>query len=118
MLAAAAWAEEQIGYSYLAQENPREALPYIKRALYNYPPEKHPRVIGLPSLRWMRIEIAVPHLHEAYVQLADDAAALEEFTRLRQAEDVGPTALYYTAVHHQRLGHYDQAIEIFTRSGS
>jgi tetratricopeptide (TPR) repeat protein len=112
---AAAWAEEQTGYAYLDQQKPRQALDYIKRALHDYPPETHPREMGFPSLKYLRIEIALPHLNDAYVQLGDDAAALEEFGKLRAAPDVGPTALYYTAVHHQRLGHYDQAIDLFTQ---
>jgi TolA-binding protein len=126
---AAAWAEEQTGYSYLDQQKPRQALDYIKRALHNYPPEKHPREMGFPSLKYLGgasaapecglaasgIEIALPHLNEGYVQMGDDAAALAEFGKLRAAADVGPTALYYTAVHHQRLGHYDQAIDLFTQ---
>jgi len=112
---AAAWAEEQIGYAYLGQGKPQEALTYIKRALYNYAPEKHPREMGFPSLKYLRIEIAVPHLHQAYVEAGDDAAALEEFTKLQHVDDVGRTAFYYLAVHHQRLGQYDHAIDLFTQ---
>ena len=106
----AAWAWERLGYCYLNMGKPADAEAAVKTALNRYTLEKHPRLMGYHSVLFMRKEVALPDLHDAYIAMSKPDAAVAEFKRLRSAyPEIEAETTFWLAKSLQWQGSYQQA---------